>query len=51
MRMIVWFIHETQNMTKEEIAYIKEQSRNYIETIDMEDSVKINHTILHTMVD
>ncbi|XP_050504471.1 uncharacterized protein LOC126883234 [Diabrotica virgifera virgifera] len=45
------FIHETKDITKEEISYIEQQARNLKETTGMEDSVKINHTILFTMVD
>lgn len=45
------FIKETKDITKEEITYIEEQARNLKETAAMEDSVKINHTILLTMVD
>lgn len=45
------FIHETKDITKEEITYIEEQARNITETTGLEDSVKINHTILLTMVD
>ncbi|CAG5056982.1 unnamed protein product [Parnassius apollo] len=45
------FIHETKDITKEEITYIEEQARNLKETTGMEVSVKINHNILLTMVD
>lgn len=45
------FIHETKDITKEEITYIEEQARNLKETTGMEDSVKINHNILLTMID
>lgn len=44
------FVHETQNVTKEEIAFIK-QAKNFKETNVLKDTTKTSHTILFTIVD
>ncbi|CAG9840769.1 unnamed protein product [Diabrotica balteata] len=45
------FVHETKDVTKEEIEYIENQAKYLIKTKDTATSVKISHNILLTMVD
>lgn len=44
------FVHETKDVTKEEIAFVKEQAEN-LEKTQVEGSCMIVHTLLFTMVD
>ncbi|KAL4720247.1 hypothetical protein ACJJTC_019235 [Scirpophaga incertulas] len=45
------FLHETKDVTKEEIEYIRNQAKNLKGTEDSEKLIKISHSILLTMVD
>lgn len=44
------FVHETKDVTIEEVEFIEKQSKNLTETV-IEGSIKITHTMLLTMVD
>lgn len=45
------FVHETKDITKEEISFIKNQEKLLKQTEDIEQGAKIKHTLLLTMVD
>ncbi|KAL4706858.1 hypothetical protein ACJJTC_010092 [Scirpophaga incertulas] len=45
------FLHETKDVTKEEIEHIRNQAKNLKGTEDSEKLIKISHSILLTMVD
>lgn len=44
------FVHETKDVTKEEVEFIENQSKKLTATV-IENSIKITHTMLLTMVD
>lgn len=45
------FVHETKDITKEEISFIENQEKCLKQTEDIEQGAKIKHTLLLTMVD